>query len=188
MRVLIVGGGGREHALAWGVSRSPDCDALFCAPGNAGTALLLRETGLGGNLPVDAEDVPGVVAAARAQAIDFVVVGPEAPLPAGMADALCAAGVLAFGPSRAAAEIESSKWFAKRTMREAGVPHAAGESFADPGAAHTFIDDTFPPSGPVPVIKADGLAAGKGVIVPASKAEAHPPVHDLQRRPFGAAT
>ena len=188
MRVLIVGGGGREHALAWGVSRSPDCDALFCAPGNAGTALLLRETGLGGNLPVDAEDVPGVVAAAQAQAIDFVVVGPEAPLAAGMADALCAAGVLAFGPSRAAAEIESSKWFAKRTMREAGVPHAAGESFADPAAAHAFIVETFPDGGPVPVIKADGLAAGKGVIVPASMAEAHAAVDDLLGGRFGAAS
>ena len=188
MRVLVVGGGGREHALAWGVSRSPGCDALFCAPGNAGTALLLRETGLGGNLPVDAEDVPGVLAAARERAIDFVVVGPEAPLAAGMVDALSAAGILAFGPTQAAARIESSKWFAKQTMREAGVPHAAGAAFDDPAAAHAFIDATFAREGPAPVIKADGLAAGKGVIVPASMEEAHVAVDALLGGRFGAAS
>ena len=188
MRVLVVGGGGREHALAWGVGRSPRCDALFCAPGNAGTALLLRETGLGGNLPIDAEDVPGILAAARERAIDFVIVGPEAPLAAGMVDALSAAGILAFGPTQAAARIESSKWFAKQTMRDAGVPHAAGEAFDDPAAAHAFIDATFPPDGPAPVIKADGLAAGKGVIVPASIAEAHAAVDSLLGGRFGAAS
>ena len=188
MRVLVVGGGGREHALIWGISRSPDCEALFCAPGNAGTALLLRERGLGDNLFVAAEDIEGVIGAAREQAIDFVVVGPEAPLAAGMVDALAGAGFLAFGPRQAAAEIESSKWFAKEIMREAGVRHAAGASFRDPGAAHAFIDGTFPKSGPPPVIKADGLAAGKGVIVPGSMAAAHAAVDELLGGRFGAAS
>ena len=188
MRVLIVGGGGREHALAWGISRSEECEALFCAPGNAGTALLLRETGLGDNLPVQTEDIAGVIAAARARAIDFVVVGPEGPLAAGMVDALSAAGVLAFGPSGAAAEIESSKWFAKQVMREAGVRHAAGASFSEAAAAHDYLRGTFEETSPPPVIKADGLAAGKGVIVPDTMEEAHAAVDALLGGQFGAAS
>ena len=189
MRVLIVGGGGREHALALGISRSPDCEALFCAPGNAGTALLLAASGLGENLAVGAEDIADVLEATRRQRIDFVIVGPEAPLAAGMVDALTAAGVRAFGPTRAGAELESSKWFAKEMMRDASVPHAAGAVFTTTGPAHAHIDATYAddPAGP-PVIKADGLAAGKGVIVPASLDEAHQAVDELLGGRFGAAS
>ena len=128
MRVLAVGSGGREHALAWAIAKSEDCDALFCAPGNAGTALLLAETRLGENLAVGAEDIGAVIEAAKARAIDLVVVGPEAPLAAGMVDALSAAGVLAFGPTRAAADLESSKWFAKQVMRDAGAPRKSSQT------------------------------------------------------------
>ena len=189
MRVLIVGGGGREHALAWGISQSPDCEALFCAPGNAGTALLLAASGLGENLALGAEDVSGVLEASRRQRIDFVIVGPEAPLAAGMVDALAAAGIRAFGPTRAAAELESSKRFGKEMMRQAGVRHAAGAAFQEPGPAHAYIDATFAsdPGGP-PVIKADGLAAGKGVIVPCSLEAAHVAVDELLGGRFGSAS
>ena len=185
MRVLVVGGGGREHALAWGISQSPDCEALFCAPGNAGTALLLAQSGLGKNLAVGAEDVAGVVETTRRQRIDLVVVGPEAPLAAGLVDALAEAGVTAFGPSRQAAQLESSKWFAKQTMRSAGVRHAAGAAFDEAGGAHRYIDATFTIP---PVIKADGLAAGKGVIVPVTLAEAHAAVDELLGGRFGEAS
>ena len=123
MRVMVVGGGGREHALAWAISRSPGCDELICAPGNAGTAAL------GENLPIRDSNIAGLVHAALALRVDLVVVGPEAPLAAGLVDALDARGVLAFGPRREAAELESSKWFAKSVMQRAGVAHAAGELF-----------------------------------------------------------
>ena len=186
MRVLIVGGGGREHALAWAISRSPLLEALFCAPGNAGTALLLRD-GLGENLPVHAEDMAGIVEATTTQQIDLVIVGPEAPLATGLVDTLASRGIAAFGPTRAAAELESSKWFAKGTMKVAGVPHAIGESFTEPHAAHSYIDDTFTGSAP-PVVKADGLAAGKGVIVSSTLGEAHIAVDALLGGLFGAAS
>ena len=186
MRVLIVGGGGREHALAWAIASSPRLEALFCAPGNAGTALLLGE-GLGQNLALRAEDVGGLVEAAVSRRIDLVVVGPEAPLAAGLVDALAARGIAAFGPKRAAAAIEASKWFAKETMRTAGVRHAQGEAFTEAGAAHAHIEATFTTSRP-PVIKADGLAAGKGVIVPSTLGEAHAAVDELLGGRFGAAS
>ena len=185
MRVLVVGGGGREHALVWAIGHSADCEALFCAPGNPGTALALAESGLGENLALGAEDVDGVVQAAQAHGVDLVVVGPEAPLAAGMVDALADAGILAFGPTRAAAELESSKWFAKQVMRDAGVPHAAGEAFSEAGPAHDFVSATFAETSQPPVIKADGLAAGKGVIVPGSVEEAHDAVDDLLGGRFG---
>ena len=127
MRVMVVGGGGREHALAWAISRSPSCDELICAPGNAGTAAL------GENLAIRDSDIAGLVHAALALRVDLVVVGPEAPLAAGLVDALDARGVLAFGPRRDAAELESSKWFAKSVMQQAGVAHAAGELFESAG-------------------------------------------------------
>lgn len=165
MRVLIVGGGGREHALAWAVSRSPDCDALFCAPGNGATAAL------GENLPLDAMDLDALTAAATAKRIDFAIIGPEDPLAAGIADRLRAAGIRTFGPSAAATRIESSKSFAKEVMQAADVAHADGEVFTDATAAHKWLEMLGPAD--LPVLKADGLAAGKGVVVPAGIDEAH---------------
>ena len=171
MRVLIVGGGGREHALAWAVSRSPDCDALFCAPGNGGTAAL------GENLQIDPMDLEAVADAALDRRVDLAVIGPEDPLAAGIADQLRAAGIPAFGPSAAAARIESSKSFAKQVMQSANVAHAGGEVFSDPTAAHKWLEMLGPSD--LPVLKADGLAAGKGVAVPAHIDEAHDAVDQL---------
>ena len=160
MRVMVVGGGGREHALAWAISRSAACDELICAPGNAGTAAL------GENLAIRDSDIAGLVHAALALRIDLVVVGPEAPLAAGLVDALDSRGVLAFGPRREAAELESSKWFAKSVMQRAGVAHPAGELFESAAAAHKWVEYLGDHPDYLPVLKADGLAAGKGVIVP----------------------
>lgn len=171
MRILIVGGGGREHALAWAIARSPRCSELFCAPGNAGSAAL------GENLPIADSDIEGIVRAAIERRIDLVVVGPEAPLAAGLVDALQAAGVRAFGPTAAAAQIESSKWFAKQVMTAAGAPHAGAELFESARAAHKWIEMLGP--GALPVVKADGLAAGKGVVVPATIEEAHAAIDEL---------
>lgn len=171
MRILIVGGGGREHALAWAIARSPRCSELFCAPGNAGSAAL------GENLPIADTDIEGIVRAAIERRIGLVVVGPEAPLAAGLVDALQAAGVRAFGPTAAAAQIESSKWFAKQVMTAAGAPHAGAELFESARAAHKWIEMLGPDA--LPVVKADGLAAGKGVVVPATIDEAHAAIDEL---------
>ena len=176
MKVLVVGGGGREHALAWAISQSPKCSAILCAPGNAGT------TSLGQNLPIAATDLDGVVQAAADHRVDLAVVGPEDPLAAGLADGLRSAGVPTFGPSAAAAQIEASKAFAKEVMAAAGVPHADGEVFTDTLAAHKWIEMLGPLA--LPVVKADGLAAGKGVVVPEGIDEAHQAVDDLMPR-FG---
>ena len=155
MRILVVGGGGREHALCWKIWASPLCDALYCAPGNAGIA----ETAT--CVPVAAEDIPGLVAFAKSRKIDFVVVGPEAPLAAGLADKLEAEGIKTFGPSARAARLESSKIFMKEICRKYAIPAAASERFDDPAAAKKYIEA----QGRALVVKADGLAAGKGVIV-----------------------
>ena len=171
MRVLIVGGGGREHALAWAVSRSLDCDAIFCAPGNGGTATL------GENLPIDAMDLEAIAAAATAKRVDLAIIGPEDPLAAGISERLRAAGIRTFGPSAAAARIESSKSFAKEVMQTASVAHAGGEVFTDATAAHKWIEMLGPAD--LPVLKADGLAAGKGVVVPEQIDEAHNAVEQL---------
>ena len=162
MRVLIVGGGGREHALAWKLRQSPRLTALFCAPGNAGTAALAE------NLPVAAMDFDGLIAAARTHRIDLVVVGPDDPLGAGLVDACAAAGIPAYGPTAAAARIESSKWWAKEIMRAAGVPTAGAEIFDDPAAALRALTGRRYPL----VLKADGLAQGKGVLVAPDEATA----------------
>jgi phosphoribosylamine--glycine ligase len=164
MRILLVGSGGREHALAWKIARSPRCTELVVAPGNPGIALEPKTR----CIPVAAVAVPELVAAAVAERADLVVCGPEAALSVGLGDAMRAAGVAFFGPSRAAAEIESSKAFAKNLMRTAGVPTAAFGVFEDLASAEAFIDAQ---PGPV-VVKADGLAAGKGVVVTATHQEA----------------
>lgn len=179
MRILIVGGGGREHALAWKLAQSPSCEAVFAAPGNAGTAEL------GINLSIHDSDIDGICEAAVEHRIELVVVGPEAPLANGLVDALSARGILAFGPSQSAAQIESSKWFAKSIMQAAGVPHAGGELFDTPQAAHKWLEILGPDS--MPVLKADGLAAGKGVIVPDHIDDAHDAVDQMFAGAFGSA-
>jgi len=180
MRVLLVGAGGREHALAWKIAASPLCERLWVAPGNPGIAALPRVT----CLPIAAEAVAELVAIAVAERIDLVVCGPEVALAAGLGDAMRGAQIPFFGPSRAAAAIEGSKAFAKRLMAEAGVPTAAFGVFEDLAAAEAFIDAQ---PGQV-VVKADGLCAGKGVVVAASRDEAKIAAREmLSGKAFGAA-
>ncbi len=174
MRILVVGGGGREHALCWGLSRS---GTVFCAPGNPGTA------DLGTNLPIDPGEHDAVVQAVRRHSIDLTVIGPEAPLAAGLADDLRAAGRHAFGPSAAAARIESSKAFAKDVMQAAGVPTADSRTFTDARAALDYVAGHAEPL----VVKASGLAAGKGAIVCESRAAAAAAVRDMFAGKFGEA-
>ena len=164
MRILVVGGGGREHALVWALKRDlpPPAATLFAAPGNPGTAQLAT------NLNVQATAVADLVSAARQHEIDVVVVGPEAPLAAGLADALRPAGIPVFGPSAAAARIEASKAFAKDVMAAAGVPTAPSRTFTDLVAALRYIAGHAEPL----VVKASGLASGKGVVVCTTRAEA----------------
>ena len=169
MRVMIVGSGGREHALARAIAASPLRPSIYCAPGNPGTA------GLGVNIPVPVSDLNGIVAAVLKNAIDLVVVGPEAPLVAGLADLLGAAGIACFGPSAAAAQLEGSKTFTKEICDEAGIPTAAWARFDDAEAALAYLR-----AHPAPiVVKADGLAAGKGVVVAASDVEAEAAIRDI---------
>jgi len=163
MNILVIGSGGREHALAWKLAQSARVTRVHVAPGNAGTA---REPGVV-NVPVTS--VPELVAFARDKAMDLTVVGPEAPLAAGVVDAFRAKGLRIFGPTRAAAQLESSKDFAKTFMVRHGIPTARYATFSDPRDAHAYVDAQGAPI----VVKADGLAAGKGVIVAASAAEAH---------------
>ncbi len=155
MRVLVVGSGSREHALAWKIARSPLVDGLFAAPGNPGIGKLATL------VPIKADDVGRLVEFARAERIDLVVVGPEAPLVAGLVDRLAAAGILAFGPTAAAAEIEGSKAFAKEIMTAAGIPTAEHATFREVAPALAWARAR----GGQVVVKADGLAAGKGVVV-----------------------
>ncbi|MEW6554369.1 MAG: phosphoribosylamine--glycine ligase [Actinomycetota bacterium] len=155
MRILVVGGGGREHALTWKISQSPLVDGIWCAPGNAGMAALATCVDIG------AEDVEALAAFARENRIDLTVVGPEAPLVAGIADLFIARGLPVFGPGREAAQMEGSKDFAKQLMLEAGVPTGKAEVFTDYDAAEACIKNGRAPF----VVKADGLAAGKGVII-----------------------
>jgi phosphoribosylamine--glycine ligase len=182
-RILLVGSGGREHALAWKLLQSPLTRRLVVAPGNPGIAAL------GGprltSAPVAADDIGSLLALAERERIDLVVCGPEGPLAAGLGDAFGVRGVRFFGPNQAAAEIESSKIYAKRLMAGAGVPTAAGGSFEDLEAAEAFIDSQ---PGDV-VVKADGLCAGKGVVVTSSHEEARQAVRSmLVGRRFGRAS
>ncbi|WP_442484828.1 phosphoribosylamine--glycine ligase [Aeoliella sp. SH292] len=179
MNVLIVGNGGREHALAWKISQSPRAGTVFVAPGNAGTAIDAV------NVDLQATDIPGVVKFAKSNDIGLTIVGPEAPLVAGMVDALQKAGLRAFGPSKAAAELEGSKVFCKNLLRTADVPSADYRVFRDIESATHYLTERE--DDPV-VVKADGLAAGKGVIVCQNRAEALEAVERIAgNREFGDA-
>jgi phosphoribosylamine--glycine ligase len=175
-RIMVVGAGGREHALAWRLARDPERPQVMVSPGNDGIA---REFSC---LPSDPSDHARMIALAREHAADLVVIGPETPLSDGLADALSAAGLAAFGPTRDAARLESSKAFAKEILSEAGVPTARSETFVDSATAKRALDHFGPPY----VVKADGLAAGKGVRVTSDRLEAERFIADcLERDRFG---
>ncbi len=179
MRVLVVGGGGREHALVHSFAQSPLAERIFCAPGNAGTAEKAE------NLAIDADDLPGLLHFAQAEAIDLTVVGPEAPLVAGIADLFAEHGLRVFGPSQAGAQLEGSKVFAKEVMHEGGVPTGTYRRHTnlESALAHVASLDTYPA-----VIKVDGLAAGKGVMICHDAEEAAAAVRScFVERSFGAA-
>jgi phosphoribosylamine--glycine ligase len=178
MRILVVGSGGREHALAWKIASSPLVEKLYAAPGNAGMAEVAECVDIG------AEDIPALQRFAREQRIDLTVVGPEIPLTMGIADAFEESGLKVFGPSRKGAEIEGSKVFAKRLMYRHGIPTPSSRVFDSLAAAHHYVD-----ASPAPVVvKADGLAAGKGVIVTSTAQEAHEAIDAVMRdKQFGAA-
>ncbi len=177
MNILILGGGGREHALAWAIRQNPKCDRLFVAPGNAGMESVARLVDL------DILSGPDVIAFCEENAIDLAVIGPEAPLAAGVADDLRAAGFLVFGPSKAAAMLEASKSFTKAVCDACGAPTAAWARFDAAGPAWDYIRDKGAPI----VVKADGLAAGKGVTVAMTEADALAAVDEAFGGAFGAA-
>jgi phosphoribosylamine--glycine ligase len=177
MNILILGSGGREHSLAWAVMQNPKCDRLLVAPGNAGIAQIADCAAL------DIENGGAVVSFAEENAIDFVIVGPEAPLAAGVADRLREAGVLVFGPSAAAAQLEASKSFTKEICDASGAPTAAYGRFTEAEPARAYIREQGAPI----VVKADGLAAGKGVIVAMDEATALEAIDDMFGGAFGGA-
>ena len=177
MRILVIGSGGREHALAWAIARSPKCEKLFVAPGNGGTETVAE------NVALDITDHAAIIRFATANAVDFVVIGPDAPAVAGLGDDVRAAGILCFGPSKAAAQLEGSKSFTKALCDEAGVPTAAYGRFDNEADALAYVRAHGAPI----VIKADGLAAGKGVTVATTQPEAEDAVHDCFSGAFGAA-
>ncbi len=169
MKVLVIGSGGREHALAWRIAQSNRVSKVFVAPGNAGTA---REPYLT-NVPLT--DISELIDFARQEKIQLTVVGPEQPLSAGIVDAFRTAGLKIFGPTRHAAQLESSKDFAKAFMQRHNIPTAAYHTFTDAAAAHRYVEEKGAPI----VIKADGLAAGKGVVVATTLDEAHAAIDDM---------
>jgi len=177
MKILLLGSGGREHALAWKMAASPLVERLWCAPGNAGIA---AEAEL---VPVDIADHPAVIAFCKAHAVDFVVVGPEAPLVAGIVDDLETAGIKTFGPTKAAARLEGSKGFTKDLAKANGIPTAAYERFDAATSAKAYVHAQGAPI----VVKADGLAAGKGVIIAQSIAEADAAIDMMFAGGLGAA-
>jgi phosphoribosylamine---glycine ligase len=184
MKVLVIGSGGREHALAWKISQSPRIKRLWVAPGNAGTALDAE------NVPIAADDIKGLVSFAKKEKVDLVVVGPEVPLTLGIVDAMAAEKIRAFGPSRAAAQLEGSKAFCKLTLRQADVPTADYQVFRDADSAMRYIKARYPnenDKAPV-VVKADGLASGKGVIVCSRRSDALDAIDRVARKnEFGKA-
>lgn len=177
MNILILGSGGREHAIAWAVKQNPKCDRLICAPGNAGIAEIAECATL------NILDGAAVATFAEENAVSFVIIGPEAPLAAGVADALRAAGIPVFGPSAAAAQLEASKFFTKEVCDASGAPTAAYGHFTDADAAKAYIREQGAPI----VVKADGLAAGKGVIVAMDVDTALAAIDDMFGGEFGAA-
>ena len=178
MKVLIVGSGGREHALAWKIAQSPLVDKLYCAPGNGGIAALAQ------CIPIKAMDIEAMTVFAKSEEIDLVMVAPDDPLAAGMVDALEKAGVRAFGPTKNAAIIESSKSFSKELMKKYGLPTAAYEVFEEQDAAIAYLEDARFPI----VVKADGLALGKGVVIAQNYDEAVRAVRDMMSdKVFGTA-
>ncbi len=178
MKVLLIGGGGREHALGWKIAQSPNLTKLYLAPGNPG---LNR---LGEKLSIPENDLEAITAFARENEIDLVVVGPEAPLADGLGDKLRAAGVACFGPDASAAQLESSKGFMKEVCAAAGAPTAAFGQFSEQAPAKAFLREQTPPY----VIKADGLAAGKGVVIAETLDEADAAVREMLSGQFGAAS
>jgi phosphoribosylamine--glycine ligase len=180
MKVLVIGGGGREHALAWKAAQSEGVDRVFVAPGNAGTAREHRVE----NVAIGAEDIDGLLGFALEQTVDLTIVGPEAPLVAGVVDRFQEKGLAIFGPDAGAAQLEGSKAFTKDFLVRHDIPTAAYQSFTDGAAANAYIDSRTPPL----VVKADGLAAGKGVIIAHSLGEAKAAVDQmLAEDRFGAA-
>ncbi|MBT2129622.1 phosphoribosylamine--glycine ligase [Aliiroseovarius lamellibrachiae] len=177
MNILILGSGGREHALAWAVKQNPKCDRLICAPGNAGMDAIAECAS------IDIENGGAVVEFAQENSVDFVIVGPEAPLANGVADRLREAGIKVFGPSAAAARLEASKSFTKEICDASGAPTAGYGHFTDADAAKAHIRANGAPI----VVKADGLAAGKGVIVAMTEAEALDAIDDMFGGAFGGA-
>ncbi len=177
MNILILGSGGREHSLAWAILQNPKCDRLIVAPGNAGTGQIAE------NADIDILDGDAVAAFAQDNTIDLVIIGPEAPLAAGVADTLRAMGLAVFGPSAAAAQLESSKTFTKTICDAAGAPTADWKRFEDATTAKDYVTQQGAPI----VIKADGLAAGKGVVVAETLAEAHAAIDDMFGGTYGAA-
>ncbi len=178
MKILVVGGGGREHALVWKISQSPLVTQVYCAPGNPGIAELAE------CVHIAADEIEALCEFAKAESIDLTVVGPEVPLTMGIVDSFKAAGLEIFGPSKAAAQIEGSKGFSKDLMARHGIPTAAYAKFTDHAAAVTYIKEQGAPI----VVKADGLAAGKGVVVAMTVDEAVAAVDDImQDKIFGAA-
>ena len=178
MNILVLGSGGLEHAIAWALNKSPKCEKLYVAPGNGGTAGFAENVG-----GLNAEDGAAVLAFAQEHAIDLVVIGPEAPLVAGVADVLRAEGIPVFGPDAQGAQLEGSKTFCKEFMMRHNLPTAEYLSTSDEAAAHAYIDEKGAPI----VVKADGLAAGKGVVVAQTAEEAHAAVTECFAGAFGDA-
>jgi len=177
LKVLVVGGGGREHALAWKLAQSPKVTKIFCAPGNAGTAAL------GTNIDIQVEDLDKLLAFAREEKVDLTVVGPEVPLTMGIVDVFRAAGLKVFGPTAKAAELEGSKAFAKDLMHKYNIPTGKYAVFSEAAAAQDYIREIGVPC----VVKADGLAAGKGVIVAMNLDTALSAVNEIMEGQFGEA-
>ena len=178
MKILIVGGGGREHALAWRLKQSPRVTSIVCAPGNPGIERIAR------CIPIKAEDIEGQVRLAKDERPHLVIIGPEAPLAMGLADELRKADIPVFGPSAKAAQLESSKGFSKDMMKACGVPTAEYGRFKDASDAKAFLDRFDAPY----VLKADGLAAGKGVVIAQTRDEAEAEIDDMLSGKFGAAS